>query len=355
MSPRSYRDAGVDVAAGDALVSRIRGWEASDPCRPGQLSGPGGFAALFDVAALGYRRPVLVSGCDGVGTKLRLAQELGRHRGIGIDLVAMCVNDVLVYGARPLYFLDYYATAGLCLQTATEVLQGIRDGCEQAVCGLAGGETAELPGMYPADCYDLAGFCVGVVEKARLIDGSAACAGDVLLALASSGCHANGYSLIRQVLADSPDWAGQMLQGRSLADWLLQPTRIYVHDILALLEHVSVRSMAHITGGGLSGNVPRTLPSGVLARIDLDSWVPPPIFQWLATAGDIAWSEMYRTFNCGVGMVLCVRPAEAEPALAVLRERGLSAWRCGELAATGTGVARVCYTGSAARGLDDAC
>ncbi|MCB1777697.1 MAG: phosphoribosylformylglycinamidine cyclo-ligase, partial [Candidatus Competibacteraceae bacterium] len=281
-----------------------------------------------------YRQPVLVSGTDGVGTKLKLALELKRHDTIGIDLVAMCVNDVLVVGAEPLFFLDYYATGQLNVDVAADVIKGIADGCEQAGAALVGGETAEMPGMYSTGDYDLAGFCVGIVEKARIIDRNQVKPGDILLGLAASGPHSNGYSLIRKILAVSGAQLDQpFADGRTLGETLLAPTRIYVKPMLKLLEQLPVHAIAHITGGGLTENLPRVLPAGVKARIDAQSWPRPPIFQWLQQQGGVIETEMWRTFNCGIGMVVCVAAADVERALILLREAGETVWRIGEIVA----------------------
>ena len=328
----SYRDAGVDIAAGNRLVDRIKP-HARRTLRPGVLGGLGGFGALFELPLDRYRQPVLVSGADGVGTKLKLALELGRHDTIGIDLVAMCANDVLVVGAEPLFFLDYYATGRLDVEVAAEVIKGIADGCEQAGAALVGGETAEMPGMYGAGDYDLAGFCVGVVEKARIIDGSRVAPGDILLALASSGPHSNGYSLIRKILAVSGARLDQPFANRTLGETLLTPTRIYVKPILQLLEQCEVRAIAHITGGGLTENLPRVLPPNTKAVIDAARWPRAAIFQWLQQQGGVSDAEMWRTFNCGVGLVVCVAEEDAEPARALLRAAGETVWTLGEIAA----------------------
>jgi phosphoribosylformylglycinamidine cyclo-ligase len=298
------------------------------------LGGLGGFGALFELPLDRYRQPVLVSGTDGVGTKLKLAQELYRHDTIGIDLVAMCVNDVLVVGAEPLFFLDYYATGKLDVDIAGDVIRGVADGCEQAGAALVGGETAEMPGMYGEGDYDLAGFCVGVVEKDRLIDGSRVQVGDALLGLASSGPHSNGYSLIRKILAVSGAKLDQpFADGRTLGEALLAPTRIYVKPILQLLERIEVRAIAHITGGGLTENPPRVLPINTKAVIDTQSWQRPAIFQWLQQQGGVAEAEMRRTFNCGIGLLVCVAAADAERAQAMLRNAGETVWPIGRIAA----------------------
>lgn len=328
----SYRGAGVDIDAGGRLVDRIKPIAARTR-RPGMLGGIGGFAALFEVPLDRYRQPVLVSGTDGVGTKLKLAMELGKHDTIGIDLVAMCVNDIVVQGAEPLFFLDYYATGKLDVDTAAAVVSGIGRGCELAGAALVGGETAEMPGMYHGGDYDLAGFCVGVVEKERIIDGSRVRPGDVLLGLASSGPHSNGYSLIRKVLeVSNADLRGDF-HGRTLGDTLLEPTRIYVKSLLAMIAKMPVLALAHITGGGITENLPRVLPDDCRADIRLDSWQRPPVFAWLEEAGGIAQPEMYRTFNCGIGMIACVRAEHADDALQLLRKQGETAWRIGEVVA----------------------
>ncbi|HOW75077.1 MAG TPA: phosphoribosylformylglycinamidine cyclo-ligase [Candidatus Competibacteraceae bacterium] len=331
-SSLSYRDAGVDIDAGNRLVDRIKP-HARRTQRPGVLGGLGGFGALFELPLDHYHQPILVSGTDGVGTKLKLALELNRHDTIGIDLVAMCVNDVLVVGAEPLFFLDYYATGKLNVDVAADVIKGIADGCEQAGAALVGGETAEMPGMYQDGDYDLAGFCVGVVEKAKIIDGSRIQPGDALLALASSGPHSNGYSLIRKILAVNHAKLDQPLaDGRPLGEALLAPTRIYVKPVLKLLEALEVKAIAHITGGGLTENLPRVLPTGVKAIINPHSWQRPAIFHWLQQQGGVIETEMWRTFNCGVGMIVCVAAEQVDPALHLLREAGETAWRVGEIA-----------------------
>jgi phosphoribosylformylglycinamidine cyclo-ligase len=327
--PLTYRDAGVDIDAGDALVERIKP-AAKRTLRPEVLGGLGGFGALVELPA-GYKQPVLVSGTDGVGTKLKLAIDSGRHGSIGIDLVGMCVNDVLVVGAEPLFFLDYYATGKLDVETAADVISGIAKGCELAGCALVGGETAELPGMYQGEDYDLAGFSVGVVEKAKIIDGSKVADGDVALGLASSGPHSNGYSLIRKILAVSGASFEQRLEGRSLIDRLMEPTRIYVKPLLKLLETVPVHAFAHITGGGLTENIPRVLPEGLGVEIDSKSWPRPAIFEWLMREGQVVLPEMYRTFNMGIGMVACVAAADEARTLELLKAEGVESWRIGRV------------------------
>jgi phosphoribosylformylglycinamidine cyclo-ligase len=326
----SYKDAGVDIDAGNALVERIKG-VAKSTRRPGVLSGLGGFGALFELPT-GYREPVLVSGTDGVGTKLRLAMDLGIHDTVGIDLVAMCVNDLLVTGAEPLFFLDYYATGSLEVDVAAAVVSGIGEGCTQAGCALVGGETAEMPGMYHDGDYDLAGFCVGIVEKSDIIDGSTVSSGDALIALASSGPHSNGFSLIRKVIEVSEAELSTPLGDMPLSEALLAPTRIYVKSLLSLMQEVPVKAMSHITGGGLLENIPRVLPEGSCAVIDGNSWSLPPVFEWLQSAGNIESNEMYRTFNCGVGMVICVSPESVDVALDLLAAAGEEAWLLGSIA-----------------------
>ena len=330
-SALSYRDAGVDIDAGSRLVERIKPIAARTR-RPGILAGIGGFGALFELPT-GYREPVLVSGTDGVGTKLKLAMEMGLHNTIGIDLVAMCVNDVIVQGAEPLFFLDYYATGRLDVDVATAVIEGIGQGCEQAGAALVGGETAEMPGMYHGGDYDLAGFCVGIVEKSRIITGDGVAPGDVLIGIASSGPHSNGYSLIRKIIEVSGANLAQDFHGRSLGETLLAPTRIYVKPLLKLFKKVKVHALAHITGGGISENVPRVMPDNTCAVVSPLSWPQPPIFDWLQQQGKVATEEMYRTFNCGIGMVLCVAEADAEQALKLLAAEGETAWRIGQIAA----------------------
>jgi phosphoribosylformylglycinamidine cyclo-ligase len=318
----SYLDAGVDIDAGDELVERIKPLVRRTQ-RPEVLAGIGGFGALVEIPA-GYRRPVLVSGTDGVGTKLRLAIDTGRHDTIGIDLVGMCVNDVVVQGAEPLFFLDYYATGKLRVDVAASVVGGIAAGCELAGCALVGGETAEMPGMYDGEDYDLAGFCVGVVEKDNIIDGSKVQAGDALLGLSSSGPHSNGYSLIRRLLTVAGANKSTMLAGQPLYDRLLAPTRIYVKPLLALAKSLPVHGLAHITGGGLTDNIPRVLPEGLQVRLDRNAWPHDPVFDWLQSVGNISDAEMYRTFNCGIGMVVIVHAEQADAALAQLRAAGES-------------------------------
>ncbi|HEX22872.1 MAG TPA: phosphoribosylformylglycinamidine cyclo-ligase [Chromatiales bacterium] len=328
----SYRDAGVDINAGNQLVERIKPI-ARATRRPGVLDGIGGFGALFEIPTDRYQQPVLVSGTDGVGTKLKLAMDIGKHDTIGIDLVAMCVNDLIVAGAEPLYFLDYYATGKLSLDMAEAVISGIGEGCQQAGCALVGGETAEMPGMYAGDDYDLAGFCVGVVEKSKILDGSKVTAGDMLIGLAASGPHSNGYSLIRKIIEVSGADLSQPFADSTLGKTLLEPTRIYVKPLLALLAEVDVHALAHITGGGLLENLPRVMPAGTRAVIDSNSWQCPAVFDWLQEQGNVADVEMYRTFNCGIGMVLCINEADVEQTLALLAEQGESASVIGRIEA----------------------
>jgi phosphoribosylformylglycinamidine cyclo-ligase len=335
--PTTYRDAGVDIDAGDELVERIKP-AVRRSMRPEVLGGLGGFGALVEVPLHRYRQPVMVSGTDGVGTKLRLAIETGRHDTIGIDLVAMCANDVVVQGAEPIFFLDYYATGRLQVAVAERVIKGIVEGCLQAGCALVGGETAEMPGMYSGDDYDLAGFCVGLVEKDRIIDGTRTQAGDAVIGLASSGPHSNGYSLIRKLLAMSGAGPETMLDGELLYDRLLAPTRIYVKSVLALLAELPVHSVAHITGGGPSGNIPRVLPDGLEAVIDERRWPRPVVFDWLQRAGNIERAEMHRTFNCGLGMTICVAGGDADRAMEILRRHGEQPMLVGEVRRGGRGV-----------------
>jgi phosphoribosylformylglycinamidine cyclo-ligase len=325
----SYKDAGVDIDAGNALIERIK-HVAKRTRRPEVMSGLGGFGALCELPT-GYKEPVLVSGTDGVGTKLRLAMDLGIHDTIGIDLVAMCVNDLIVSGAEPLFFLDYYATGQLNVDTASAVVEGIGKGCELAGCSLVGGETAEMPGMYEGEDYDLAGFCVGVAEKSELIDGSKVKAGDTLIALASSGPHSNGYSLIRKIIEVSGADLQTSLGEKTLAQALIAPTTIYVKSILALMKQCPVHALSHITGGGLLENIPRVLPDDCKAIIDLNSWQLPEVFKWLQEQGNVEATEMYRTFNCGTGMILCVDSANTDKALALLKEQGETAWVIGTI------------------------
>lgn len=325
----SYRDAGVNIDAGNAFVEKIKSSVASTN-RPGVMGGFGGFGGCFELPT-GYKQPVLVSGTDGVGTKLKLAIDLNKHDTIGIDLVAMCVNDILVLGAEPLYFLDYYATGELNTEVAASVVEGIAEGCRQSNAALIGGETAEMPGMYGKGDYDLAGFCVGIVEKQNIIDGSKVKAGDVMVAIASSGPHSNGYSLVRKIIevsqADINATFGE--HEGTLGDALLAPTRIYVRAIHDLLAKFDIHAMAHITGGGLLENIPRVLPENAQAVIDENSWQLPEVFQWLQKNGNVEMNEMYRTFNCGVGMVLITSANEAKAIVAALNQNGETAWTLG--------------------------
>ena len=330
-TPLTYKDAGVDIDAGNELIDRIKPLVARTR-RPEVLAGLGGFGGLFALPPDKYREAVLVSGTDGVGTKLKLAQSLGKHDTIGIDLVAMCVNDVLVLGAEPLFFLDYFACGRLEVEIATAVVGGIAEGCLQAGAALIGGETAEMPDMYADGEYDLAGFCVGAAERSEIIDGKGICAGDAIIGIASSGPHSNGYSLIRQVLRIATD---NDIDGEPADRVLLAPTRIYVRPILSLLTEVTVKGLAHITGGGISENLPRILSRELHADIDVNSWQQGPVFDWLASNGRIAADEMRRTFNCGVGMIVVVSAPEADQAVRVLGEHGETAWHMGTVRAGG--------------------
>jgi phosphoribosylformylglycinamidine cyclo-ligase len=334
----SYRDAGVDIDAGDALVEAIKPF-AKRTMREGVLGGIGGFGGLFEISKK-YKEPVLVSGTDGVGTKLRLAFELNRHDTVGIDLVAMSVNDILVQGAEPLFFLDYFACGKLDVATATAVVKGIALGCEQSGCALLGGETAEMPGMYPDGEYDLAGFAVGAVEKSQLIDGSKIAPGDVVLGLASSGIHSNGYSLVRKIIEVSKPDLEADFHGQKLADALMQPTRIYVKPLLALMQAMEVKGMVHITGGGLVENIPRVLADNLTAVLDAKSWTLPPLFQWLQQHGGVADAEMHRVFNCGIGMTVIVAKENADAAMAQLQAAGETVYRIGEIRARAEGEAQ---------------
>ncbi|WP_288498875.1 phosphoribosylformylglycinamidine cyclo-ligase [uncultured Erwinia sp.] len=329
----SYKDAGVDIDAGNALVDRIKG-VVKKTRRPEVMGGLGGFGALCALPQK-YREPILVSGTDGVGTKLRLAMDLKRHDTIGIDLVAMCVNDLVVQGAEPLFFLDYYATGKLDVDTAASVITGIAEGCSQSGCALVGGETAEMPGMYHGEDYDVAGFCVGVVEKSEIIDGSKVTDGDVLIALGSSGPHSNGYSLVRKILeVSNTDPETTQLEGKSLSDHLLAPTRIYVKNILSLIEQVDVHAIAHLTGGGFWENIPRVLPDNTQAVLEESSWEWPAVFGWMQQAGNVSSFEMYRTFNCGVGMVIALSAAEADKTVQLMNDAGEKAWKIGVIKAS---------------------
>ena len=326
----SYRDAGVDIDAGDQLVENIKPF-AKRTMRPEVLGGLGGFGALVEISKK-YQNPVLVSGTDGVGTKLKLAFEWDIHHTVGIDLVAMSVNDILVQGAEPLFFLDYFACGKLDVARATDVIKGIAEGCEQSGCALIGGETAEMPGMYPEGEYDLAGFAVGVVEKSKVINGRSIRPGDVVLGLASNGAHSNGYSLIRKIIERSnPDLDAEFDGGQTLRQAVIAPTRLYVKPILAALEKFEIKGMAHITGGGLTENIPRVLPENCVAQIDAQSWPLPKLFQWLQQAGNVEQQEMYRTFNCGIGMAVIVPAEQAEAAQAFLTEQGETVYRLGTI------------------------
>lgn len=327
----TYKDAGVDIDAGNALVDRIKHVSKATQ-RSEVMGGLGGFGALCEIPD-GYRSPVLVSGTDGVGTKLRLAMQLGRHDTIGIDLVAMCSNDIAVVGAEPLLFLDYYATGKLNVDVAAKVIEGIGKGCQLAGAALVGGETAEMPGMYEGEDYDLAGFCVGVVEKNQIIDGHKVAPGDIIIGIASSGPHSNGYSLIRKIIEVAGADLSTPCGSTTLADALMAPTQIYNKPLLALQREVKPHALAHITGGGLLENIPRVLPEGCSAVLDTSSWELPPVFAWLAEAGGVAEEEMYRTFNCGVGMAVIVGPAKAEAAIQLLSEQGLDCWELGRIEA----------------------
>lgn len=327
----SYKDAGVDIDAGNALVERIKGI-TKKTYRPEVMGNIGGFGALFDLPK-GYDEPALVAGTDGVGTKLRLALNMKKHDTVGIDLVAMCVNDLIVQGAEPLFFLDYYATGKLDIDVAADVVTGIGEGCVQSGCALIGGETAEMPGMYEGDDYDLAGFCVGIVDKKKIIDGTKVASDDVLLGLASSGPHSNGYSLIRKILEVSgADVNADFDNGRTLGETLIEPTRIYVKPLLELFKTVEVKAVSHITGGGLQENLPRVMPETCKAIVDTNAWEMPKVFKWLQQEGNVDSYEMYRTFNCGVGMVLVVAPENADKAQSILEELGETVYRVGTIA-----------------------
>ena len=330
----TYADAGVDIDAGNALVDRIKP-AAKRTNRSGVASGLGGFGALFDLKAAGYNDPILVGATDGVGTKLRIAIDTGVVDGVGIDLVAMCVNDLVCQGAEPLFFLDYFATGKLDVDQATRIIEGIAEGCAQSGCALIGGETAEMPGMYHGGDFDLAGFCVGVVERDAILDGSQVGDGDVIIGLASSGVHSNGFSLVRKLIEVSGVDLNTALPGetRSLGEVLLAPTQIYVRCVLDMLARSTVHGMAHITGGGLLENVPRSLPDGCQAIIDTNAWPRSPLFQWLQEAGDIAHDEMHRTFNCGIGMTLMVPQQAVDAVLAIAAEHDIDAWRIGRIVA----------------------
>lgn len=326
----SYSDSGVDIDAGNKLVDRIKPL-AKGTLRPGVVEGLGGFGAMFEIPTDRYRNPVLVSGTDGVGTKLKIAQAMNRHDTIGIDLVAMCVNDIVVCGAEPLYFLDYFATSKLELDQAEAVVQGIAQGCRESGCALIGGETAEMPGLYSPGEYDLAGFAVGVVEKDSVITTDQVKAGDAVIGLSSSGCHSNGFSLVRHVMALSDSELQSPFGDSTLGETLLTPTRIYVKPMLACMAEVAVNAIAHITGGGISENLPRVLPHGLAARINTTAWPEPPIFQWIQKTGNVAPREMLRTFNCGIGMAVCVPRGEAETAMNCLEDSGETVQVIGEI------------------------
>ncbi len=330
-NPLTYRDAGVDIDAGDALVERIKPY-AKRTMRPEVIGGLGGFGAMFEVSKK-YRNPVMVSGTDGVGTKLKLAFRMKKHDTVGIDLVAMSVNDVLVTGAEPVFFLDYFACGKLHVDVAAEVVKGVAAGCELAGCALIGGETAEMPGLYDPNEYDLAGFAVGLVEKERIIDGATIAPGDAILGLASSGVHSNGFSLVRKILAVTGAELDQPFDGRTLGAALLEPTRIYVKPVLAVMARLPVKGVAHITGGGIVENVPRVLPAHTAARLDKSRWPRPAVFDWLQEQGNVPEAEMHRTFNCGIGMVLVVASDHAEAALATLASHGIAAWEVGSIVA----------------------
>ena len=323
MSSLTYKDSGVDITKGNQLIEKIKPI-AKATLRPGVLAGLGGFGAMFEIPIDRYKNPVLISGTDGVGTKLMVAEMLNKHDTIGIDLVAMCVNDLIVQGAEPLFFLDYYATGSLNEDVATSVISGIGEGCIQSGCALIGGETAEMPGMYKGEEYDLAGFCVGIVEKNKIIDGSKVSAGDQLIALGSSGPHSNGYSLIRKVLEKSKPSSSQL-------NSLIEPTKIYVKSILSLIQNLPVHAISHITGGGLLENIPRVLPKHLAANLDQNSWELPQIFKWLQSEGNIDTMEMYRVLNCGVGMVVIVPKALSGEAIKILKSCGENAWLIGEV------------------------
>lgn len=326
-TPLTYKGAGVDIDAGAALIERIKPFVAKTK-RQEVLGGLGGFGGLFAIPPGRYRDPVLVAGTDGVGTKIKLAQQLTRHDSIGVDLVAMCVNDVLTHGAEPLFFLDYFACGQLDVDVAAAVIAGIADGCVQAGAALIGGETAEMPDMYPAGDYDLAGFCVGAVDRKDMIDGSSTEAGDAIIGIASSGPHSNGYSLIRRILELD---GKSVLEGVPVAELLIEPTRIYVRSVLALMQAVRIKGMAHITGGGISENLPRAFADDLHARVDVNSWQQPPVFDWLGRTGRIAIDEMRRTFNCGIGMALVVAHDDAASTVSILQASGENAWTLGEI------------------------
>jgi len=323
MSSLTYKDSGVDITKGNQLIEKIKPI-AKSTIRPGVLAGLGGFGAMFEIPLDKYKNPVLISGTDGVGTKLKVAEMLKKHDTIGIDLVAMCVNDLIVQGAEPLFFLDYFATGSLNPEIATSVIEGIGEGCRQSGCALIGGETAEMPGMYSGEDYDLAGFCVGIVEKDRIIDGTKVSEGDHIVALSSSGPHSNGYSLIRKVIEKSAPTPDQL-------NLLIEPTRIYVRSILSLLNTLPVHAISHITGGGLLENIPRVMPSHLSAKLDSTSWIQPEIFQWIQDQGNIDSAEMFRVLNCGVGMVVVISKDSSNEAINHLNACGENAWLIGEV------------------------
>lgn len=337
----NYKNAGVDIEAGNKLVERIKPIAAKTRI-PGVMAGLGGFGSLFELPLDRYQQPILVSGTDGVGTKLKLAVELNRHHTIGIDLVAMCVNDIIVQGAESLFFLDYFATGKLDIETATAVIEGIGKGCELAGAALVGGETAEMPGMYAEGEYDLAGFSVGIVEKSKIIDGSKVKVGDKLIGIASSGAHSNGYSLIRKVIETKNISLDETLNGQPLGDILLEPTRIYVKPLLTLLKSVEVHALAHITGGGITENLPRVLADNLDANVTLNSWSQPDVFAWLQTQGNISEADMLTTFNCGLGMIVCVDVEDEQETLRILKEQGETVFSVGEII-EGKGQAKVNY------------
>lgn len=338
----SYQDAGVSIDRGAQLVEQIKS-SASATHSKGVMGDLGGFGALFDIGAIHYKDPVLVSGTDGVGTKLKLAIEMDKHNTIGIDLVAMCVNDILVQGATPLFFLDYFACAELNVNNANEVIKGIAQGCKLANCALIGGETAEMPGMYRTGDYDLAGFCVGAVERDDIIDGTTVETGDILIGIASSGPHANGYSLIRKVLEHSNDNLTTKFDGETLGEILLKPTKIYINAIQRLFQICNVKTLSHITGGGLIENLPRVMPKDIQTIINPHSWIFPPIFEWLQREGEIDTQEMYRTFNCGVGMVICVSEKDKNKAIQSLQTSGEIAWEIGKVESKQKGASSVSF------------
>ncbi len=338
----SYKDAGVDIDAGNALVENIKG-AVKRTTRPEVMGGLGGFGSVCQLPT-GYKEPILVAGTDGVGTKLRLAIDLAKHDTVGIDLVAMCVNDLIVQGAEPLFFLDYYATAKLDVAVASSVVEGIAEGCIQAGCALVGGETAEMPGMYHKGDYDIAGFCVGVAEKSRLIDGTKVSAGDQLIALGASGPHSNGFSLIRKVLEVNNTDTSKLLNGKSISEHLLEPTKIYVKSVLALLKDVDVHALSHITGGGFWENIPRVLPETAQAVINGETWQWPEIFNWLKDNGNITEHEMYRTFNCGVGMIIVVPQDKVEQSVEILTAHGEKAWHIGAITDKADGEEQVVFS-----------